>query len=54
MFGKDFFKITHFIFTLLKLIAKVFGDEEDDKISDEFENNHQTEYNAMINGTRPK
>ena len=29
MFGKDFFKIMRFVFLLVKLLAKVFGNEEE-------------------------
>lgn len=31
MFGGDFFKVFHFVMELLRLIAQVFGDEDDKK-----------------------
>jgi len=31
MFGSDFFKVFYFIFELLRLIGKVFGNGEDEK-----------------------
>jgi len=31
MFGSDFFKIFHFVMEILRLIAEVFGDDDDKK-----------------------
>ena len=31
MFGSDFFKIFHFVVEILRLIASVFGDDDDKK-----------------------
>jgi len=31
MFGSDFFKVFHFVFELLRLIGRVFGNGEDEQ-----------------------
>lgn len=35
MFGGDFFKILEFVMAVLRLFARVFGDDEDRKADDE-------------------
>lgn len=35
IFGSDMFKIMRFVFLLLKLLAEVFGDDDDKKSANE-------------------
>ena len=41
MFGSDFFKIFHFVLEILRLIAEVFGDDDDKKGFDNHLSGHR-------------
>lgn len=39
-FGTDFFKILQFVVSVMRVIARVFGDKEDKDLDDKFGSNH--------------
>jgi len=49
-FGVDFFKIVAFAMQILRLFARIFGDDEDKKADDEVQNNCIHEVEKMKNG----
>jgi len=49
-FGEDFFKIVAFAMQILRLFARIFGDEEDKKADDHVQGNCVHEIEKMKNG----
>ena len=50
-FGADWFKTIQFVMAVLRLIARIFGDEEDKKRDDEIAGNHAHEVETIIDTT---
>lgn len=50
-FGSDFFKTLQFIMAVLRLLARIFGDEKDKEIDDKIQGNHAHEIDKIINTT---
>jgi len=50
-FGADFFKTVQFIVAVLRLLARIFGDNDDKKIDDEISGNHAHEIEEIIKTT---
>lgn len=48
MFGRDYFKFAQLIVAILRLIGRIFGDNEDRANDDESENNHKHEIEKII------
>jgi hypothetical protein len=48
VFGRDFFKIIAFAMQILRLFARIFGDDDDKKIDDEVQGNHIHELDKVI------
>jgi len=51
MFGSDFFKIFHFIVELFSLIAKIFGDKDDQEGFENHLSGTRAELQARVNAT---
>jgi len=49
MFGSDFFKIFHFIVELFSLIAKIFGDKDDQEGFENHLSKTRKELQAKVN-----
>ncbi len=50
-FGQDWFKTIQFVMAILRLIARIFGDDEDKKTDDEIQGNHAHEADKVIDTT---
>ena len=50
-FGEDFFKIIQFVTAVMRLIARIFGDEKDKKDDDKIMGNHAHEVEEIIKTT---
>lgn len=50
-FGEDFFKIIQFVMAVLRLIARIFGDDEDKKHDDNIMGNHAHEIDKIVKTT---
>ena len=50
-FGADFFKTIQFIVVVLRLLARIFGDDEDKKIDDYIQGNHAHEVDTIVRST---
>lgn len=50
-FGEDFFKIIQFVMAVMRLIARIFGDDDDKKHDDEIMGNHAHEVDKVIEST---
>lgn len=50
-FGQDFFKTVQFIVAVLRLLARIFGDDDDKKSDDEIMGNHAHEIDTIIGTT---
>lgn len=48
LFGQDFFKIAQFVLALLRLIGRIFGDDEDKANDKKAAENCATEINRII------
>ena len=48
MFGQDFFKIAQFVLALLRLIGRIFGDEEDKANDKKAAENCATEFDRAV------
>lgn len=51
-FGEDWFKTIQFVMAVLRLIARIFGDDEDKKNDDEIQGNHAHEVDKIIDTTK--
>lgn len=51
MFGQDFFKIIEFAVAILRLFARIFGDDEDKQNDDDVRANHTHEADKVIAST---
>lgn len=56
MFGSDFFKIIQFVMAVLRLCARIFGDEDDVKKDDEIFNHNSGKVETIVkaNGNTTK
>lgn len=50
-FGTDFFRIIQFVVAIMRLIGRIFGDDEDKKIDDDIQGNHAHEADKIIDTT---
>lgn len=50
-FGEDFFKTVQFIVAVLRLLARIFGDDKDKEDDDKIMGNHAHEVNDIIKTT---
>ena len=50
-FGSDFFKTVQFIVAVLRLLARIFGDDKDKEEDDKIMGNHAHEVEEIINTT---
>jgi len=50
-FGEDFFKTVQFVVAVLRLIARIFGDDKDKEFDDKIAGNHAHEIEKIIDTT---
>jgi len=50
-FGEDFFKIIQFVMAIMRLIARIFGDDKDKKFDDKIMGNDTHEVEEIIKTT---
>jgi len=50
-FGSDWFKTIQFVLAVLRLLARIFGDEADRKEDDAIQGNHAHEVEEIIKST---
>lgn len=48
--GSDFFKWVQVIVAILRILGRVFGDDEDKKADDEVQGNHVHEVDRIVRG----
>lgn len=53
MFGQDFFKVMQFVVAVLRLMARIFGDQKDKELDDEFGKNHLHEIDKDVHNMAP-
>ena len=52
-FGADFFKIVQFVIAIMRLIARIFGNETDKELDDKFGTNCLTEVDKTVKSYAP-
>jgi len=53
IFGEDFFKILQFVVAVMRLIARIFGNEKDKELDDKFGTNCLSDVDRSVKSYAP-